>query len=192
MWVGQNFAEDTNDTLKVVQHDLWFHRDGAHLEYGSHNTSSCGFIFGYARDIYLQKWKAGPLFYPEIVGLKEKSSFDHRVLQYAHDLMAAYYRWLVRHEDVPALANTPQLYRRYLLERWVHYIQLEMNDLADSSDDAIEAIVTAVVYENTEKGYKAEDKLCECLTQRYKGPFTDARDEWDKQAMAECEQISQS
>ena len=70
-------------------------------------------------------------------------------------------------------------YERKLLWRWSQFYNEEVKKLAE--DDSItRAIVTAVAYENSPKGYEAEKLLAELLDARY-GEFKfegSANDMW--------------
>ena len=174
----KSFASDENDTLKWVQHDLWFGRNSSFVEYDNLEMPSCLYIFYFARDVYLSKLEASPLFYSSIENLADIKGLDHRVLQIAHGLITDYYRWLHRHDELPVFGKDKASYQRYLKDTWVTYLRYELESLASESDEFVTAVVNAVGYQNTEAGYKAEDQLYNLLKARYQGTFSEAREQW--------------
>ena len=79
MIVGNSFKGDDNDTLKSVQHDLYWGLLPSLLEHALQKYREASEILGVRAEL------AG-----KITAI---SSFDHRVLQAAHDIIAAYYRF---------------------------------------------------------------------------------------------------
>lgn len=186
MIIGKYFASDDNDALKSVQHDLWFGFDGLSVEFAGMKMPSCLYIFFFAKNIYLPKSETSPLFYPPVENLASKDSLDHRVLQAAHGLMANYYRWLQRHDEVPVLGRDKAAYRRYLKDSWMMFLRHELESLASASDEFVTAVVNAVGYQNTDTGYQAEDQLVNLLKARYQGCFSEACEQWK----AESERVA--
>jgi hypothetical protein len=81
-------------------------------------------------------------------------------------MIAAYYRF--EHDPRGQMPLFPEgiSYEQYLEREWRAYYQREVTVLA--GEDAIaRMIVTAVAYENSERGYAAEDRLKYLLDQRY-------------------------
>ncbi|MFH1562236.1 MAG: hypothetical protein ABIF11_02280 [Nitrospirota bacterium] len=80
MIVGENFLGDTDKILKNdVQHALY--------------STLVQYLFEFPKERFL---KSAILldFEPELVeSVKNIKSFDHRIYQYAHDLIASYYRY---------------------------------------------------------------------------------------------------
>ena len=156
MIVGSEFPGDGNQTLKHIQHDLY--------------SGLVGYLYHYARERYLKA--AGFVGVDTELAriLRDKPSFDHRVLQGAHDQIAAFYRFA--HDDggqIP-LGIGPQEYEDLLRQRWSGFLHPEARNLAEV--DAISHAVLAVVaYQNTEKGYACERQLADLLRQRY-GDFS--------------------
>ena len=155
MIVGSRFPGDDNETLMWVQHDL----------YGAHVAA----LFSYARERYL---RAASLLSLR-TDLSEKISaircFDHRVLQNAHDVIAAYYRFAHDRGGQLPLFDEGVSYEEQLRLSWSRYFDQEAQLLGE--DDAVaRAILRSVAYANTPEGYKAEDELAELLSSRYEIP----------------------
>jgi len=105
MWVAPAFPGDDDGALMWAQHDLWFRIGGAWIEDGDYAMTSCAYLFSCARKAVMFYTVANPLFFPERDRLPSVDRFDHRVLQDAHDVIAAYYRWCNMHAKRPAFAN---------------------------------------------------------------------------------------
>lgn len=155
MTVGSTFPGDNNETLMWVQHDLY----EAHL----------GALGWYARERYMRAASVLGLrtdLRERILALR---SFDHRVLQNAHDMIAAYYRFKHDRGGQLSLFDEGVLYEEQLRLSWSRYFHQEAQLLAE--DDAVaRAILRSVAYANTPEGYNAEDDLAELLSWRYEIP----------------------
>ena len=189
MFVGATFPSDNNEDLMLIQHDLWFKVNGAFIDEDSFALSSCFYIFWCARKAIFGFINENPLFFPEIEQLKAINSFDHRVLQNAHNKIAAFYRWIQGASLKPAFddGNTygdwsnkllslgiygrPNLYNSYLLDCWKMYLRFELLDISFNHIAVSEHIVRAVLFQNTEQGYKAEDSIDKFLIFRYGSEF---------------------
>lgn len=90
------------------------------------------------------------------------TGFDHRVLQPVHDLMAGYWRWHTgRHEPhMPGLEPGS-------IEDWKIWARDEVDDWALYAPEIVRHVVTALAYQNTDEGYKAENTAIETLKDRY-------------------------
>jgi len=101
-------------------------------------------------------------------------TFDHRVLQSAHDHLAAYYRFFKDDGgQIPLPFDGDVPYDILLHDCWTDYFSKELRRLIADDDAVTIAIITAVAYENTEPGYAAETHLLTLLRERY--PFTSAK-----------------
>lgn len=91
-----------------------------------------------------------------------KTSFDHRILQLVHDLMAAYWRWKSgRHElHMPGLEPNS-------VADWKTWARDEVDDWALYAPEIIRHVVTALAHQNTDQGYEAESMAQEALQDRY-------------------------
>ena len=176
MYVGSSFLGDDNEKLMWIQHDLWFKSHDTWIEEGGYVMGSCSFMFRLARKAYMVNTELNSLVHTELERLSNIEGFDHRVLQTSHDIVAAYYRWCHRNEEVPALATTENDYRKYLLDAWILYLRYELSHLIFGNIKAAEAIVQAVVFENSKEGYEAEDRLVNLLKDRYGTNFAKDKD----------------
>ena len=175
MWVGYEFPGDINETLKLVQHGCYWEKVGL-LFYAARNryVSACRFI-GFETVVFKRIIKI--------------NGFDHRVLQRAHDKIAAYYRFAYDDGGQMTLFSLEQpiqtyfpdsekaSYKAKLLTGWSQFYHEEVKKLAD--DNAIaHAILNAVLYQNSPEGYEAEDRLIELLEYRYgELKITDSEDD---------------
>lgn len=152
MIVCPMFPGDCNKTLMKVQHELYL--------------SLLPYLYGCARERYL---KAAHLVGVEtelFQLIKDKHGFDHRVLQHAHDHIAAFYRFKLDDGGQIPLGTGPEQYDELLRQRWSEFVRAEAQALAGTDPIAL-AILGAVAYENTEKGGSSEALLAELLTERY-------------------------
>jgi hypothetical protein len=147
------FAGDTNDALKTMQHDA----------YGK----LIGYLFHYPRERFV---KACNLLESELEiknRLVEIDGFDLRVLQDCYDCIAAYYRYRI--EDITQL-ELPGFLTKYrgdpIENKWYEFFHREVQRLTES-DIFTRAIVIAVVCENTEAGYYAEQLLGKFIVSEY-------------------------
>jgi hypothetical protein len=151
MIVCQVYPNDNNHVLKNIQHDLY-----EAIEF---------YLIEYAKTRFL---KAANLLRQNselVEKLKMLESFDHRVLQDTHDIIAARYRYL--HDDggqIDLLSASPQ--KETYRTNWIQWFHQETRSLVDN-DEFCRAVVTSVVFQNTECGYQAEDQLKEFLTYHY-------------------------
>lgn len=164
MIVGYEFPGDTNKTLKLVQHGCYWGKVGQ--------------LFTAARDRYVAACRFIGFETVVCKRIIKIDGFDHRVLQTAHDKIAAYYRFA--HDDggqmplfpleepVPMLVYDSEKasYEEELLWKWSQFYNQEVKQLA-GEDNIAHAILNAVLYQNTPKGYEAEDLLAERLEYRY-------------------------
>ena len=164
MWVGYEFPGDDNKTLKMVQHGCYWDKIGL-LFYAARNryVAACRFI-GFETVVCKRIIKI--------------DGFDHRVLQHAHDKIAAYYRFAYDDGGQMTLFSLEQpiqtyfpdseeaSYKAKLLTGWSQFYDEEVEKLAE--DNAIaHAILNAVLYQNSPAGYEAEDRLIELLKYQY-------------------------
>lgn len=90
-------------------------------------------------------------------------TFDHRILQSAHDIMASYWRWHTgRHEPhMPGLEPNG-------IDDWKAWARQEVDDWALYAPEIVRHVVTALAYQNTDnKGYQAEEAALTMLKDRY-------------------------
>jgi len=147
------FEGDNNEVMKLIQHDIY--------------NDLLGYLFSYSASRYLDDIKytwISPDFVPKIRNL---NGFDHRTLQGAHDLIAAYFRYLLSDSFPQNLFPEKFEIINFYTIIWKEYYLQEVALLGEIEPIA-EMIVTAVGFQNTERGYDAEDKLRELLKERYK------------------------
>lgn len=189
MFVGETFTDDKDYDLQWIQHDLWFKLNGAWMDVDGFAMGSSMYIFWCARSAFLFQTGENPLFFPERDKLASIESFDHRVLQYAHCKIAAFYRWIqasvgkpafvdgvaykdwlerrrnAKRQGLPLPGHHP--YHAYMLDGWRLYLRHEVPSLTWGNIPLSEYIIRAVLFQNTEQGYAAEDFIDEFLTLRY-------------------------
>jgi len=171
MIVGDEFVGDDNELLKRVQHDVYF-------------TIVAG-LYGRARERYLAAARLLRVRDELRSLIEEKYGFDHRVLQVAHDRIAAWYRYAHDRHGQTALfpqksvfGGKPLTHKEQLIADWRAFFDAESQALAETDSTAI-AILEAVAYQNEERGYSAERRLEELLDWRYE-PLTQARREFEE------------
>lgn len=161
--VGYSFKGDNNDTLKGVQHSLYW--------------ALLPFLMQYAKQNYLEAANILNIRTDLMDKLTDISSFDHRVLQEAYNIIAAYYRH--KYPDKDAQLVFPCVYSDSdsnispiealwgLYEKgWCEFWHEETKEL--TRDGAItRAILMSIVHQNTEQGYDAEELLNSLLKERY-------------------------
>lgn len=180
MFVGSTFSGDQDRDLMWVQHDLWFKINGAWFEEDGLAMGTSFYMFSCARKAVMFFTETNPLFFPEWEGLSTISSFDHRVLQVPHELLASFYRWRIQTVRLPAFSAALADYRAYLLDSWKTYLRYEVAHITFGRLDIAEQIVRAVIFQNTEKGYVAEDRIIAELDQRYGQSFRSDRERFSK------------
>lgn len=152
MITGAYFEGDCNLGVMELQHED-YHRMIGHL-------------VGNARKIYLSydwyRWMDSSLH----KRLETMASFDHRVIQAAHDLIAASFRYLFCWHDEDKVFPEGYRVKETYLDAWRAYYEKENLGLI-SQRPVLLAIVLALAYQNTEKGYAAESELENLLLDRY-------------------------
>lgn len=166
MIVYDAFVGDDNKALKLVQHDLWFRTNDLWIDSDGLAMSSCFYMFSLARKSFMFNTGENPLFFPEREQIPTIDSFDQRVLQGAHQLIADTYRWCQHKVIAPPFQQNAQDYRAYLRDNWITYLKHEFAQWV-SNIAVAEMIVRAVVFQNSTKGYEAEDLLKQFLEKRY-------------------------
>lgn len=99
--------------------------------------------------------------------IKKKKSFDHRTLQGAFSKMQSFFLFLFCPEKV--YKPFPEGFDRYnfYMDSWESFFRQEINILR-KSEEFSENVCIAVAYQNTERGYEAENRLEEFMKNRYK------------------------
>ncbi len=162
MIVGDSFDGDYNGILKWVQHDLYW--------------TLLPSLFSHPKDRYLKALRYAGVETDLSGRINDITKFDHRVLQNAHDKIAAYYRYEFHDKSgqlvIPATIpdceslNLEDTLKESYKREWVQFWYSEIRKL--SSEPVIaRAILTAIAYQNTDEGYEAEDLLLELLHDKY-------------------------
>ena len=151
MIIGEVYSADNNKALKVAQHETY-----------SHNIVA---IFEMARSEFV---RADAILNAQLLIAETAESinkFDHRVLQDAHDIMAAAYRY--RCDDGGQLRLWPEGGERSRYgPQWNRWFTLELEKII-KNPSFVRAVVEAVVFSNTELGYMAEHRMCQFLVAYY-------------------------
>ncbi len=134
------------------------------------------YLYLYPKGIYLRAVNYTGVETDLYRKVKEKHRFDHRVLQEAHDKIAAYYRYLYPdkmgqlilpfvapdYEHLSLDAFLDEIYKR----EWSSFWYRKVKRLSEEPI-TVRAILTAVAYQNTDDGYEAEELLLEILHDCY-------------------------
>lgn len=166
MIITTDFIGDNNDKLKDIQHEFWF-TPSVDVEHGGQRMNACFYIFHRAREVYLSEVGLQPLTFPELEAVHEVQRFDHRVLQLFYSQICSYYRWIVQDLKEPVFANDDLYYGLYLYESWLNYFMNEINSILRENLDVVEQTLRAILFQNTEEGYKAEGYLESFICKRY-------------------------
>jgi len=156
LFVGDEFSGDDNKLLKYAQQAAYGHL--------------VGFLYHYARERYLRAARLLKVESPLFLIVRDKSSFDHRALQDAHDRIAAHYRFTHMDAAQSSLGLDQKTHEETLTQRWTEFFEAETQRLAESDDVNI-AILEAVAYQNSEIGMASERRLFEQLKREY-GDFS--------------------
>jgi hypothetical protein len=152
MIVGENFRGDIHDRVKWLQHDVYPYK--------------LSVLFNIARQKYLHaeqmlntKTELGSLI-PKI------TSFDHRTLQDAHDIIAGYFRFKFREELDPKIQfeGEPDDDTR-ILNLWNDFFNKEVDALTNSGEFS-RAVLKSAAY-NNKQGLQAEEFLRLFLMERF-------------------------
>jgi hypothetical protein len=155
MIVGNCFPGDENKVLKWLQHDLYM--------------ELMGNLFYTSARRYLE---LGSLLQEQTEWVEKINSikgFDHRVLQQAHDIIAAYFRLTFDPGGQFPVPFDDKDYKKYLKDNWVQYYSKTCRELAESDQIAWD-ILQAVLNKNTKVGYAAEEQLAELILDRFPIP----------------------
>jgi len=148
MIIARAYPSDDNDLLKNMQHGL----------YSRHVCE----LFNAARRAMV--WADAILGADLLVAEKARAveRFDHRVLQDAHDIMAAAFRHKCddggQHCLLEGECDVAERYR----PMWIAWFTAELETLA-KSPRFVRSVVQTVLLANTELGYAAERDVCDLL-----------------------------
>jgi hypothetical protein len=128
-----------------------------------------GHLFGFAKIRYFRAIQFVSVDTELAEKLRGKDGFDHRVIQEAHDIIAANFRFRFDPGGQMILPFEDTSYEEYLKISWIKFFVEEAKELAEY-DITARMILTAVGYENTEIGLQAEKNLEIILQERYEIP----------------------
>ena len=152
MIVAPRFPGDTNERLMWLQHDLY--------------SSLVGLLYSIARERYNDACQYIGVDTPLRRDVIKRQGVDHRVLQDAHDLIAAAYRLTQPGGVQLAFGEDVTSWDERQRRAWSTFFQEETARLTD--DAALtRVILTAAVNENTPAGYAAEAELADRLHDYY-------------------------
>lgn len=154
MWVGRVFPGDEHERVMYAQHGVYGDVVVELVRRGLEH---------YAKAVDMTGTGVAPA--PTIRAIE---SFDHRVVQEAHDLIAAWYRFSAfgREPVLPELLDEARE-----RERWRTFAGEEIGRLLEQPP-FVRALVTAVVFQNQKEGRAAERDMEEFLRERYAPMFT--------------------
>ena len=154
MLAGNCYSGDNNDTLKRIQFGYCEGSIRSLVSYCWNRYRAAVLLTGVPTDLSRRFAKT--------------QTFDRRVLQAAHDRIAAYYRFAFDRCQIP-LPFDDLPYEDYLTRGWLRFFSEEAQRLAEC-DEIMPAVLTAIAYQRTPTGYEAERRLMELLDDRY-GPL---------------------
>ncbi|NDB68818.1 MAG: hypothetical protein EB015_12595 [Methylocystaceae bacterium] len=146
MIVGNYFAGDENYDLKIVQHDIYYRAIGLMI-------TSCNNIAEYAA-------KPDYVLSSEDWGKIDKC--DHRTIQFAHDLLAAAYRYKcsVSFETMLSVKiDKPK-------DHWITWSSIEVQSWW-KTPNLLQNFLIIMACQNEPYGYLAETRLCLGLLDRF-------------------------
>ena len=152
MIISYCFKGDNYKNVKYVQHDVY--------------ETALWQIFEQARSLYLQSSKILNIATDVSEAIAHIISFDHRVLQATHDLIAAYFRYVQEDDFYPDLFEQKLTEEKRIEKLWFQWLDNHLNILLEEPA-IVRAICTAVAFQNTERSYQAEDLLHVLLKERY-------------------------
>lgn len=150
MIVFDVFKGDSNDLLKEVQHELYWKNVVA--------------IYNAARSMLILADDILDTRLPIVEKARVIDRFDHRVLQDAHDIMAASYRHCCDDGKQQELFH-PDMRERYR-SKWCSWFKHELEVLV-KYPRFVRSVIDCVVYSNSPIGYTAEHSVCEILISHY-------------------------
>jgi hypothetical protein len=152
MIIGSKFPGDDHDAAMSVQHAL----------YGE----AVGMLARLARDrLARADLAAGG---ETVIGslLRGRTSFDHRVLQDAHDLIAAEFRFTRHGHLFRGAHETERVWELRIAGLWWAFLVKEADRLLERAD-FLHAILSALAFQNSPAGYRAEDEARVILETEY-------------------------
>jgi hypothetical protein len=161
MIVGTYFTDDANYDLKIKQHDIYYRAIGLMIT-SCNNIAECAPVPDYLAPC--ENW-----------GKIDKC--DHRTIQFAHDLLAAVYRYKV-------LVSSQDLASNRIEEptsSWITWFCIEVQSWW-KAPALLENFLAILTHQNEPYGYLAETRLCLAILDRFRDvPWTpDLREAFEK------------
>lgn len=152
MIIKRVFQNDDNRLLKDVQHDEYMRSVVRIFNAARAELAHADAIIG-SNLLIVEKARA-------------TTAFDHRVLQDAHDIMAAAYRY--RHDDggQMQLFGDPDKQKDEYLRAWVDWLSEQLTELI-RSPQFVRSVVECVIFANSVMGHAAEARLGDFLLEHY-------------------------
>lgn len=159
MIVGSRFEGDDDAAAMALQHDVY--------------REAIGIVGFRCQAFYLA---AAQLILPTaelVAALRPLDGFDHRVLQRAHDHLAAFWRWRAgaTHPVLPGLRDDATTQHA-----WLNWLRAEVDDWRDHQPEIVRTVCVVLAHANTEPGYAAEDRLCDTIGRLYRLPNAERAD----------------
>lgn len=145
MIVSSCFTGDSNKWVMNLQHDVYWDILPVLLDIAHRKVRKAEALLNVAA-------------VPSTI-LNHENYFDHRVLQLTHDAIAACFRFQLAdqlHPQLPLFGQVDEKTR--VLKMWRDFFTAEVDRLTEFPAFTRD-VVTAVAFENTDEGYKAEDRL---------------------------------
>ncbi len=149
------FQGDDNKLVMDIQHNAY--------------SQLVGMIFHHAAMRFVQAAELVEFRNPLVVKLESIKVFDHRVLQNAHDYIAAWFRYSVPDaSQLPLFGEAGIDSKDFIERRWIDFFKSEIDSLVRESA-FVRAVIKAVVHANKDEGRVAERTITKLLTFRYSG-----------------------
>jgi len=152
MIICKVYPSDDNKTLKRIQND--------------HYSSYVSELFSAAKKKFIQADAILNANLKITASAKIIEHFDHRVLQDAHDIIAATYRYRFDDGSQRDLFESDDELRNRYLEGWAEWFFAELETLVNHPD-FVRSVVECVVFANSQPGRIAENMLCSVLITHY-------------------------
>ena len=149
MMVFNVYEHDTNEVLKCAQHDCY---DG-----------KVSHMFEQTKRRFIQADVILQTNLPIIKEIRAIERIDHRVLQDAHDIIAAAYRYDCDDGGQLNLFRQDKNSREDHIRKWTQWYEDKITELLENPA-FVRFVVLAVLHTNTKTGYEFEHRLCGFLT----------------------------
>lgn len=150
MIVGASFEGDWDDVLKWKQHDVYGDALGIIVATCREHVARAASLLEVERP---RQWETD-------------AQVDHRVLQDAHDILAAVWRHATSPRQTSLLLEVPATRAIRGVNGWLEWLRVEVRSW--SEEPRLVALVSAILAnQNQPTGYQAEEELVEFLHRRF-------------------------